>query len=350
VAHGDDAPDPKIQAAGPVKGSGPDIDRPVAGRYTTGLALNAFVAVLGVLTVLAELARTGWIAELACHFRPQYVVLSLVTAVAGFVLGRRRLAVAALAIMVLNLWAAGAYLAPWFKPSSAGARAADDVTLVSLNLLHRNHDHARVLAYLEQASPDVLVLAELTPRWRAALSDYLATYPFTLAADKRGPWGLGVYSRFPFADARADDLGVTGSVNVAAVLDLPRGRVRLVAAHLVSPTRPGRANWRNQQLQRLAGLLRSSPEAMPRLLIGDLNVTPFSPYFEDLLRSTGMRDARRPQGFQVTWPSWVPAFGVMIDHCIVDPTFPVSSVERGPAVGSDHYPLVVRLSQQAVTR
>jgi endonuclease/exonuclease/phosphatase (EEP) superfamily protein YafD len=82
------------------------------------------------------------------------------------------------------------------------------------------------------------------------------------------------------------------------------------------------------------------------LLVGDLNVTPFSPYFSDLLAQTGMEDARRVYGFHGTWPTWMPLLQISIDHCIADPQLEVMRVARGPDVGSDHYPLEITLRQR----
>ena len=136
-----------------------------------------------------------------------------------------------------------------------------------------------------------------------------------------------------------------------ATVALPGGNVQLVAVHLVSPTGPGRGALRNRQLATLAELL--GPPAVtgaaartPRLLVGDMNLTPFSPYFTDFLAQTGMEDARRVHGLHGTWPTWVPPLQIAIDHCIADPGLDVARVARGPTVGSDHYPLEVTLRQR----
>lgn len=313
-----------------------------AGRYLTWL-LIAGIAALAVATLLAECARLGWLPELASHFRPQYVAALLVAVAMAAALGRRRLAAAALLVMVPNLWAASPYLLPWVVPGRAASPGAGELSLVSLNLLYSNEDRRRVHAYLAAANPDVLVLEELTPEWLHALRPVLERYPYSVAADQVGPWGLGLFSRVPLRDTRTTDLGVRGSFNVITTLDLAGGPVRLAAVHLSSPTSALKARYRNAQLEQLARLLGSVGGAMPRLVLGDLNATPFSPYLRDLLQRTGMQDARRPQGLLGTWPRWMPLLQIPIDHCIADPAAGITSVTRGPAVGSDHYPLEVRM-------
>jgi endonuclease/exonuclease/phosphatase (EEP) superfamily protein YafD len=310
------------------------------------LCLLVLGAVAGA-TATAAFARAGWLPELAVHFRPQYLLAALVLVPLFLCLRRRRLALAALVVALPNAWHVAPYLLPARLPASVAADGNAGVTLVVLNLHYRNGSHAQVREYLQRARPDVLVLTELTPEWVRALSDLTALYPYWLAVDRRSPWGLGVYSRFPLDGARAIDLGMRGSVNVVARLAVPGGEVQLVAVHLSSPTSAARAGMRNAQLGELATLLAElggDRSGSRRLLVGDLNVTPYSPYLRDLLTRTGMTDARRlTGGLFGTWPTWMPLLQVQIDHCIADAGIVVTRVERGPAVGSDHYPLEVTL-------
>jgi len=117
------------------------------------------------------------------------------------------------------------------------------------------------------------------------------------------------------------------------------------------PPAPMAAAARNRQLAALAALLGQPPDAtnsgrVQRLLIGDLNLTPFSPYFSDLLTQTGMEDARRVYGYHGTWPTWMLPLQIAIDHCIAEPGLGVTRVARGPAIGSDHYPLEITVRQR----
>ena len=97
---------------------------------------------------------------------------------------------------------------------------------------------------------------------------------------------------------------------------------------------------RNRQLDELARLVVSREWV---LVIGDLNVTPFSPYFRRLLDRSGLVDARQPQGIHVTWPAYPIPLWIPIDHGLASPGLPVTDVRRGPDVGADHYPLEITI-------
>ncbi len=312
------------------------------------------LAMLGALvimtaTVLAQFARAGWFAELFSHFRPQYLLAALTLACIFALAGRRSLALALLVCAMWNAWYVGPYLLPIIVPPSIAQTTGRDVSIVSLNLRYRNRQYPVVLDYLRRSDADVVVLSELTPQWVEELRPVTGRYPYWISMDRTSPWGLGAFSRYPLLDAQVTNLGNRDSVNVVATVALPEGKVQLVAVHLASPTDPSRAAIRNRELAALATLLErsdSGSERVPRLLVGDLNLTPFSPYFTDLLAQTGMQDARRIHGFHGTWPTWMPPLQIAIDHCIADPALNVTRVARGPYVGSDHYPLEITLRQR----
>ena len=113
--------------------------------------------------------------------------------------------------------------------------------------------------------------------------------------------------------------------------------------HLYPPTSPERASRRLIQLERLAEEVRTA--AAPRLVTGDLNLTPFSPHFHQLLARSGLLDARQAQGLHVTWPSLPLPLWIPIDHALADPGSGVADVRIGPAIGSDHYPLEIVLAE-----
>lgn len=303
-----------------------------------GLAWLVLPALL-LATAMAQLGSLGWLPELATHFRAQYLAAALLLLAAFGGLRRRLPAMLAALLVAWNGW----YFAPYLPAFPEGPAGADAPQLIALNLYIHNRDYARVRRYLEARDPEVLVLSELTPAWVRELEPVLSRYPFWASEGRRSPWGLGVFSRHPLREPRMLNLGVAGSVNVHAILEDPAGEMELMAVHLASPGSAADAAQRNRQLARLATLLGGPRPAgaMPRLLVGDMNLTPFSPHFRTLLARTGLRDMRQPAGFLGTWPTWMPLLQVPIDHCLADPPPGTLAVRRGPAVGSDHYPLEI---------
>jgi endonuclease/exonuclease/phosphatase (EEP) superfamily protein YafD len=85
------------------------------------------------------------------------------------------------------------------------------------------------------------------------------------------------------------------------------------------------------------------------MVLGDLNLSPWSPYFGDLLSSAGLRDSREGFGIQASWPTAVPLLRVPIDHVLYSPEVVINHRQIGPDVGSDHLPVVVDFSLPAAS-
>src|SRR5690606_15531451 len=165
-------------------------------------------------------------------------------------------------------------------------------------------------------------------------------YPYRVQLPDARAFGIALLSRLPLRDVHPFRLESTHAID--ARIAAPAGELRLIGVHLRPPTTAGSAAERARQLDVLAAIAAEIDG--PLAIAGDFNLTPYSPYFTDWLRATGVRDARAAGasgGF--TWPTFLPALGIPIDHCIVSPELGVAAFRRLPAFGSDHYPIVVEL-------
>jgi endonuclease/exonuclease/phosphatase family metal-dependent hydrolase len=117
--------------------------------------------------------------------------------------------------------------------------------------------------------------------------------------------------------------------------------LRLYAVHTSWPLAPPSAARRNRQLVLLAQQARAAK--LPLVVVGDFNVSPFSPHFRQLLVDGNLRSAADGFGWQPTWPTFLPPAGIQIDHGFVSPAVSVQSFRRGSGNGSDHRPIVMDL-------
>lgn len=312
--------------------------------------LSGFGVLLLVLagsgTLLALAGRWSWLLELFTHYRPFYL-LALLLAAGLLMPAHRRLAVLAAVLALLNLLWVAPYLSGLGAPVPRAEAAGQPLRIIALNLWYRNDQHQRVLDYLGKRDADVLVLSELTPAWRAALAPLESGYPHRQVIPREGSQGIGVYSRLPLGAPEHSSLGFRGSNNVLADLELPGGTLALYAVHLAAPMSADKAAGRNAQLHRLAARIAareaSDPGLLGQLVIGDMNITPFSPWFRDFLAGTGLQDVARRRGLLLTWPAAFTPPLIGIDHALATPGTPVVALRAGPRVGSDHLPLELTL-------
>lgn len=296
-----------------------------------------------VATAAALGARLGWLPELFSHFPVQYLSLQFLAVLGCLALRRWPWALLAAVAAVPNLLAVGPYLPGLMSGPGrvlSGAEAArSPVRLVAANVLYRQRDAAATRAYLEGQSADLVVLSEFTPRWREMLRSLERAYPHFVLRPRSNAWGIAVYSKHPLRAIEDLDLGDDASSHLRVLVQLPDGIAEVYAVHLASPSSPRQAARRNTQLRRLAARIAAADPALPRIVAGDLNTTPYSPYFHDLLRDARLSDGRKPFGLHVTWPAWPVPLWIPIDHCLVDGPLTVTRVATGPPIGSDHLPL-----------
>ena len=142
--------------------------------------------------------------------------------------------------------------------------------------------------------------------------------------------GMAVFSRYPLVAKERSRLTFK-SREPELKLDW-QTRFTILALH---PTTTVTA-WKfknRKQFAEAAKIMKATKR--PKLLVGDLNVTMWSPYFQRLLRDSGLRDARRGYGLQTTWPVPLPSFlRLAIDHCLVSEEWFVQAITTGANTGS----------------
>jgi endonuclease/exonuclease/phosphatase (EEP) superfamily protein YafD len=299
-----------------------------------GLSLMfvALVATLGSAT-----APRFWVADLAVHFRLQWAALALA---GGLILAASgHPGWAALGLVVAAIQALlSAPLLHARAPAPADPAATVPLRLVAINVWCRNHQHQRVIDYITREHPDVVLLAEVTAKWEQALAPFAESYAHRYATRGRGRMGLLLLSRWPMEAAILPGFSDVEPA-IAAQLLLKDRRVQILSVHTSWPLGRASSALRNRQLTLIGEFARSA--AGPLIVVGDLNVSPFSPHFQALLAGGNLKSAAQGFGWQPTWPTFLPPAGIQIDHALTGPGVFVTNFRRGSQVGSDHLPIVI---------
>ncbi len=297
---------------------------------------GTIVAALCTLTVFV--GRAWWFLELWSHFCAQYL-FCLAAATAVFAAWSRwRWVVGAGAFVAVNL----ALVVPFYLGSPPGSGRAAQARVLLLNLHSSNRETERVLRLVEREKPDLLVLMEVTSRWACDLEPLHAEYPFRWQRPRGDNFGLAVLSRREFLSCRPVELGEAGVPSLLCQVGIAERSLTVIATHPLPPVGSRYAGLRNAQLRDTAAL--AAREERPLAVVGDLNVTPWSPWFRLLLREGGLRNGRKGHGLRPTWPAFCLPLRIPIDHCLVSDTVIVRRFRTGPPVGSDHLPVIVDLS------
>jgi endonuclease/exonuclease/phosphatase (EEP) superfamily protein YafD len=292
---------------------------------------------LALASACALLAPLGWPFELFAHFRAQYLAAALLLAA---LLAWRRLAAPALLALVLVGWHAWPAARGLMAAPSSAVCSGPALTVVTANVRYSNEDRARFLAWLDAEPADVVVVQEVTDAWARDLAARRG-YPYRHVLAREDPYGIAILSRWPLEAVSLVDLAGDGLPSLAAIVAVEGRRVQVYGLHTHWPITPSLARARDQALHAATVLARES--TLPVVLLGDLNLTPDAPPFDRLLHDGRLRDALQGRGWQPTWRAGFWPLALRIDHVLVSPGLCVEEATVGPAVGSDHRPVLARL-------
>jgi endonuclease/exonuclease/phosphatase (EEP) superfamily protein YafD len=304
----------------------------------SGLVESA--GLFGVLATLTGfLAPLHWTFELTSHFRVQLAVAVSVLALIS-ALARRR--VSFLIFILTALMNLGPVL--WSsRPSGIAAEtSATPLRLLSINVHTDNRRSDQLIELVQRLSPDVLLLMEVDNRWMEEIAVLRTNYPTVIPEAREDNFGIALLSRVPLRNTRVEDLEGSEVPSITTEIQLPGRTLHLLGTHPVPPGKPDYAQERNRQLAAAGAWAGTHPGSA--VILGDLNTTPWSSYFTELLRAGRLVRSHPNWGLFATWKVSEPWFHLPLDHCLVSPEIAITRLEVGPEIGSDHRPLIVELA------
>lgn len=308
------------------------------------MVLAGQLAFVAAQLVSIGLSRHLWVADLANFIRLHLMIAGFGLAAIGLILPSRATRVGALAVLV-------AAVSPYFfLTPQAPSLGGQEFTLVTANVMVDNPDPSGFLQIADVVSADVLVLQEMTPRWQDAL---IATglWPYESTRNMRANTDMKVFSRFPITSEAPVSPGSrdTGERHASRLELRVHGRpVILYAVHAQTPRSPEMWRERAAYFRDLQVSIMGEPAHAAVIVAGDWNTPSWSPVYRDFLEATG---------YNATDPRWWPFatrfavrfgsilwLGVPIDRVVLSPDVGLESIGTGPKFGSNHVPVITRLS------
>lgn len=291
-----------------------------------------------ILTVTSFCGDVFWMLELTTHFRLQYLLLATFFLPLFALFKMWRWAGVALLCLAIN----AAYVVPWYLPNSAQANGeGQKLRLLLSNVLWDNDQHADVIEFVRREKPDLAFFQEVTPRWAKEFAALNTEFPHSRLHPEDEAGGMAVFSRMPFVRAELAPLADYNGPAVIVQINIGNRLVSIVSVHPPPPGGKKNFDHRTEILNQTAAFVNPLPE--PKILIGDLNTTMWSPYYKRFVGQIGLKNARKGFGVLPSWPTQLPPLFIPIDHCLVSQEIQVTNVRTGGLVGSDHLPLVVDL-------
>lgn len=271
-----------------------------------------------VLLISQFFGKYFWQIELFSHFVPHYTVV-LLLAIACYPKVQRQIFRYFFAVIACGL---GVWLYLPYQSSSQNPQNLPAMTIGYQNVNINNQNYQQVLESISnQGQADILILLEASSQWRDRVKSFDNNYQFVCGNDEHSPFALQIFAKMAIN---------CEMINLAefpmAKLLMNDGRT-IFAVHPPPPINGYLAKARLQYLDELAILAKQS--TTPTLIIGDMNLSAFSPVFRDFQQKSGF-DQSSKNGL----PTWLP-LGIGIDQVLSNRQY---SVQITPLnwYGSDH--------------
>jgi endonuclease/exonuclease/phosphatase (EEP) superfamily protein YafD len=237
-------------------------------------------------------------------------------------------------LMLPELWAS------WrFKPATV---AQSDLKIVQFNIWHDNRTPEKSLAWILAQDADIVIVEEGAGDAWPAITALRAAYPFS-SCDKVSGCEVWIFSRKKMIARDSMPAEKPYLAGAWATLADAKGPFTVVGVHYTWPVPPGLQQAQSGKLIKfVSGLDRKST-----IVTGDFNSTPWSFTLKRQDKGMGLRRWTR------ALPSWpagkfsrvmvAPAPFLPIDHVYAGSEWHAINVERGPALGSDHRPILITL-------
>jgi len=310
------------------------------GSFLRGAGLLLALAAAGG-AVLAQGGRWVIVLDVFSHAAPIYGVVGIVALLLWLIGGAVGRAVPiALAILLASL---ASLMGPELLAATRQERVEpreELLKVIQFNLQFHNWAQEDTVRWVLAQDADILVIEEVRDEGRGVMKALRRAYPYITPCDWPSPCSARIMSRkAPIATTtpRFDGLGSFATATFQGL----KGPYSVVGVHYVwpEPIHPQRANREGL----LMGITQLPKESL--IISGDFNSTPWSFALKGQDRNLGIeRRTRALFSFPATRGIQPPRF-LAIDHVYAGPQWKTVSVERGPKLGSDHYPVIVELTR-----
>ncbi len=231
-------------------------------------------------------------------------------------------------------------------PMRGAAPGERTLSLLVVNVLMSNRQGDELLGLIRAHEPDV-VLAVETDRWWC---DMLATsqdYRFRLAHPLENTYGLLLLSRLELVEPELRFLLKPDIPSVRSGVRLRSGEVITLYGLHPEPPAPAEAET---SLPRDAELILVAREvakrSAPTVVAGDLNDVAWSHTSRLFRRVSRLLDPRVGRGMFNSFHAGHRLLRWPLDHVFVSDDFLLRDMQRLPAFGSDHFPILIRLDYE----
>lgn len=315
--------------------------------------LTIFTLLILMFTLLPLWRHPHWLIRGMDFPRLQFMIFAVVLLIAHlFFLESNNifsqiLIFATTVCLLWQLWWILPFTFLWRKEvkTSSDDAAEKQLSILTSNVFTPNRNTDALINLVRQHKPDLLVTLESDQWWQDKLQVIEAEMPYSVKCPLDNLYGMHVYSRLPIEDQEICYLVEQDVPSMHMSITLRTGdKIRTHFLHPAppSPTENPESSQRDAELIMVARSVAQSEQ--PVIVTGDLNDVAWSATTRLFRKISGLLDPRVGRGALNTFHVDYPFARWPLDHLFHSSHFTLRDIQRLPSIGSDHFPLLARLS------
>lgn len=250
--------------------------------------------------------------------------------------------------LIYHLYRVHVYLPlhPVQMVATASCPSEHRISLLVANVEASNRSYKPMLVLIENHKPDMILAIEANEWWQQKLEPVLADeYPYYIKHTGKGPWSIVLFSRLRLIDPEVRFLLYDHVPSIRTSVALRSGNeVLFYGLHPKPPEIGTDTDRRDAELLITAYEIRD--EELTAIVTGDMNDVAWSDTTALFRKIGNLLDPRIGRGIYPTFNAQIPLVRWPIDHIFATGQFTLLSLQRSPAMGSDHFPLAAELCFQ----
>lgn len=313
---------------------------------------TAFI-VLGLFahlsTIMSLLFIKKWWVRIFDFPRLQLIVIQIIS-LAGIVFFAQEMSWFYIGVIILvsvTLLIQIVYIFPYFIFASKevtdgkGDPVASFSFLVS-NVLISNRKSDKLLQLVKAYQPDIFLAVETDDWWAKQLEHLDDLYEYTVKKPLDNSYGMLLFSKIPLQHARVEYIIKQDIPSIHAEITKNGSKVKIACIHPEPPAPEEADTSRPRDKEIITMAKRIKDDALPFIVLGDLNDVAWSDTSNKFLKISGLKDPRKGRGFFNTFHAKFPFMRFALDHVFVSQDFKLMQIKRLPDVHSDHFPLYIK--------
>ena len=215
-------------------------------------------------------------------------------------------------------------------------------SLLISNVRMKNRTTNKLIDLIKELDPDIVFTAETDHYWKEHLDVIEKDYPYTVKHPLENTYGMLMYSKLKLVESTVNFYIKEDIPSILTKVRLPSGDlIKLYAIHPEPPRPKQDTDERDAEILLAGKSIREKNEHA--VIFGDLNDVGWSHTTSLFRKVSAMLDPRIGRGMYNTYNANIPFFRFPLDHIFHTDHFKLVELIRLSHIGSDHYPMYVKL-------